>query len=80
MTICCTFKNKLELKGTVQLWKEKGIKQSDIYMNPAEVTSKSKFPLPVEPIKRTDTSNLKNNVCLFKEIHPAVPLRHFQVH
>lgn len=49
-------------------------------MNPAEVTSKSKFPLPVEPIKKIDTSNLKNNVCLFKEIHPAVPLRHFQVH
>lgn len=49
-------------------------------MNSAEVTSKSKFPLPVETIKKTDTSNLKNIVCLFKEIHPAVPLRHFQVH
>ena len=39
-----------------------------------------KVKLPVETIKKTDTSNLKNNVCLFKEIHPAVPLRHFQVH
>lgn len=78
MTIYCTFKNKLKLKCTVQAWEEEKYK-ADVYRNPAEVTSKSRFPLPVEPIKKTDTSNLKNNVCLFKEIHPAVPLRQFQV-
>lgn len=79
MPICCTFEIN-ESKGPIQVWEEKRLKTVRRLHEPSRGDFKVKILIAQDPIKKTDTSHLKNNVCLFKEIHPAIPLRQFQVH